>query len=136
MNGLPQGVTLSRTPEDLLEDPEQGILAEPSARAVKRDGKVLGWVWCRGEYTWHAETPSGNRRTFRYRSNAARWVCFQARPVVYQVRMARDGADLRGWDVFWPGERYPRAVYGRSGRLDALDLAHHCARSDALKAAP
>jgi hypothetical protein len=71
----------------------------PTARVVNLDGRLIGSVMA-VDGAWRAwGGPRGKRapREFRTCEQAARWVCLQARPVVYQVRRVP-----HGWHVTAP----------------------------------
>lgn len=104
MTGLPQGVTL---------EPYWPERAEAQTLRVMVRGQVVGSVWSTYMYGFAASTTTGQaRKGFPTEDAAVRWVCLQARPVVYQVR--REPLGYRSattgmsapWLVYGPGQRY------------------------------
>lgn len=115
MTALPQGVTLARQPYSIYH-------------TVTIGPRTIGWVWDAGEDpgAWHAIPDAARHgvRRFTTREAAARWVCLQARPVVYRVRLCRDPGHT-DWAILAPdGAR----IAAREDHAQALQFADRLAR--------
>lgn len=126
MTALPAGVTLEAYWPDR---------AQVQALRVVMNGAVVGSVWPTHMYGHAARgLDEGVTRTgFRTEDDAVRWVCLQARPVVYQVRQVRDSIGLVGWDVLRPGADTAVAMMGptETSRQHAMNWAHVMAANPA-----
>lgn len=136
MNALPQGVTL---------EPSTTPGHDHSVHRVMRGATTLGEVWSakiadapQAHYAAPGTVPDEDARwrLLPTREAAVRWVCLQARPVVYQVRQVRpvrDAGGLIGWNVTRSGLAGAVAMMGpaESSRVLALSIAHAMARTAA-----